>query len=409
MREDMWSRIDFDSTIKDFEFTRKAMNEIHKVVYSGDFEDMDADMIFAYLQGKMQLVSFRDFLRRYLYSAAQIKEPFYTVDDDVYREIIMNSFEESYTPHSVEPTTKKWSAIVKGWLSSDSVRRSTVFLIGFGLRMSESEVSEFLTKVIKEEDFNPALPQEVIFYYCYQNHLPWSFYVKKLDWFQKADVSQLPTWDGQKTGTDEVLDTEKRSMPVFAGESDLDRYLLFLKKEREGLPEDDVPYQILDQLLERAREYVAGIYQDDEELGKDHIWKAEEISPADLEKIICCGIPMTSSGNLQKMSVSLLNKHFNQKRFSRQRIEKLIHRQVTVDRFDLITLLFFIYTQEMADDEPEIRCKKYMDEINDLLGQCHMSALYLVNAYEAFILMCLLSDSPLSTYSEIWELSYQNS
>ena len=182
-----------------------------------------------------------------------------------------------------------------------------------------------------------------------------------------------------------------------------------MKKEREGLPEDDVPYQILDQLLERAREYVAGIYQDDEELGKDHIWKAEEISPADLEKIICCGIPMTSSGNLQKMSVSLLNKHFNQKRFSRQRIEKLIHRQVTVDRFDLITLLFFIYTQEMADDEPEIRCKKYMDEINDLLGQCHMSALYPVNAYEAFILMCLLSDSPLSTYSEIWELSYQNS
>ena len=152
-----WLDFDLDKSVRDYEYTRRAAVQMNRIIDSGDFEEMDADMIFAYLQGKMQLVSFRDFLRRYLYSAAQIKEPFYTVDDDVYREIIMNSFEESYTPHSVEPTTKKWSAIVKGWLSSDSVRRSTVFLIGFGLRMSESEVSEFLTKVIKEEDFHPAL------------------------------------------------------------------------------------------------------------------------------------------------------------------------------------------------------------------------------------------------------------
>ena len=404
MIEDMWSAIDFDSTIKDYEFTRKAMNEIHSVVYSGDFEDMDADMIFSYLREKMRLVSFRDYLRRYLYSAAQIKEPFYTVDDDVFRDIIMGSFEETGTPHSFEPTTKRWSAIVKSWLASESVRRPTVFLLGFGLRMTEEEVSEFLTKVIKEEDYNHLIPQEVVFCYCYQNRLPWSFARKKLDWYLDAAIEKdvLPEDLPDIKGHD-----EQRGIPDFFNEQELDRYLISLKRTQTGRTEDDISYSVFDQLLERAKKCVAVIYQDDEELGVNKTWKGDDISPADLEKIICCGIPMTSSGNLQKMSASLLNSHFHQKRISRQRIEKLIQRKVSVDRYDLITLLFFIYTQEMPDDEPEIRCKRYMDEINDYLRQCHMSGLYPVNAYEAFILMCLLSDAPLATYTEIWEMSYQ--
>lgn len=403
MRENMWSRIDFDSTIKDFEFTRRAMNEIHKVVYSGDFEDMDAEMIFSYLQRKMELVSFRDFLRRYLYSAAQMKEPFYSVSDDVYREIIMTSFDETFTPHSMEPTTKRWSAIVKGWLTSENVRRSTVFLLGFGLRMSDTDVSEFLTKVIKEEDFNPHLPQEVVYDYCYQKHLPWSFAKNKLEWYQQTPDEAGALSDGTDADPRDAADR----IPRFSDEKELDRYLLALKKTLGEQGQDDTSYRIFEDLVDRARCLVAEIYQEDEELGEGRVWKKEDITPADLEKIICCGIPMTSSGNLQKMSISLLNKHFNQKRISRQRIEKLLSRQLSVDRFDLITILFFIYSQEMPDDEPEVRCMNYMDEINDLLSRCHMSALYPVNAYEAFILMCLLSESPLSTYSEIWEMSYQ--
>ena len=196
-------------------------------------------------------------------------------------------------------------------------------------------------------------------------------------------------------------------MPAFSNEKDLEVYLLSLKRTQGNQAYDDTPYCIFASLVDRAAGLVAAIYQEDEELGAQKDWEREDISPADLEKIICCGIPMTSSGNLQKMSASLLNRHFNQKRISRQRIEKLLQHQLYVDRFDLITMLFFIYTQEMSEDEPEFRCMKYMDEVNNLLEQCHMSGLYPVNAYEAFILMCLLSESPLPTYSEIWEKSYQ--
>ncbi len=399
MKNDMWSTIDFDSTIRDFEFTRKAMNEIHKVVYSGDFEDMDAAMIFTYLQSKMELVSFKDYLRRYIYSVAQITEPFYSVSDDVYREIIMSSFDDTFTPHSFEPTTKRWSAIVKGWLTSENVHRSTIFLLGFGFRMSETDVSEFLTKVIKEEDFNPALPREVIFHYCYRNHLSWSFASKKLKWYENVECPAVISEDIRK----QIL---SKKMPVLDGEDALDEYLLGLKKVSSEPGGESASYTIFEGLIERAKQAVADIYNEDSEIGAGREWKSEEISSGDLEKMICCGIPMTSSGNLQKMSKSLLSKHFNQKRISRQRIDKLLQRKLNLERYDLITILFFIYTCEMAEEEPEIRCMKYMDEVNQLLEQCHFSALYPVNGYEAFVLMCLLSESPLPTYSEIWEMSY---
>lgn len=361
MKENMWSGVDFDSTIRDFDFTRKAIREIHRVVYSGDFEDMDSDMIFAYLFREMELVSFKDFLKRYLYEHAKISIPFSQVGDEVYRDIIMNSFDETYTPHSFEPTTRRWSAIVKGWLTQDNVKRSTIFLLGFGLHMSSEDVSGFLTKVLKEEDFNPAVPEEMVYKYCYENSLP---YIK----------------------AKELLDEKDRDDKIQQNE--------------------DVLYRHFDSLLLRAKQVVADIYNSDEELRDNKKWSAEDITSADLEKMICSGIPLTENGNLQKMSASLLAGHFSQKRMSRQRIDSLVKRQLKVERFDLITLLFFIYAQEQLDLEPEERCKNYMDETNAVLKSCHMMGLYPVNPYESFILMCLLSDGPLATYSEIWDLSY---
>ena len=71
-------------------------------------------------------------------------------------------------------------------------------------------------------------------------------------------------------------------------------------------------------LLERAREIIAAMYQkDEEERGRQRVWKAENITPSDLEKVICNGIPINNMGNLKKMSASILAKHFSQKRFSR--------------------------------------------------------------------------------------------
>ena len=36
-----------------------------------------------------------------------------------------------------------------------------------------------------------------------------------------------------------------------------------------------------------------------------------------------------------------------------------------------------------------------------------MGPLYIANPYECFLLMCILTDGPLGTYADVWELSCQ--
>ena len=49
----------------------------------------------------------------------------------------------------------------------------------------------------------------------------------------------------------------------------------------------------------------------------------------------------------------------------------------------------------------------FLDEIQEILARCGMGEIYIVNPYECFILMCLLTDCPLAVFSEIWGKSYE--
>ena len=63
---DFEQTVAFDS-VKDFEFTRKAAQKFRQVVSLDSFEDEDADVIFHYLYKEMEMVSFGDYLKRYVY------------------------------------------------------------------------------------------------------------------------------------------------------------------------------------------------------------------------------------------------------------------------------------------------------------------------------------------------------
>ena len=373
---DFEQTVAFDS-VKDFEFTRKAAQKFRQVVSLDSFEDEDADVIFHYLYKEMELVSFGDYLKRYVYERAELEEPFSQVPQEVYRDIVVESFKETYTPKSMSPTSAKLSSLVNNWLTQASVKRETVFLLGFGLRMST---------------------EEVIYWYCYHNHL--GYY--KAEEYKKIYKELTPT--EKKTGevvygTGLCLDSEEKLL----------EYLAFLKGRCDDpKSEKSQAFQEFMILLERARKIIAAMYQqDEEENGGKKIWKPENISASDLEKVICSGIPINKMGNLKKMSASILAKHFSQKRFSRQRINNILNHKFPVERFDLITLEFFVISQEMADDDPYTRYRHFLDEIQEILARCGMGEIYIVNPYECFILMCLLTDCPLAVFSEIWEKSYE--
>ena len=167
---DFEQTVAFDS-VKDFEFTRKAAQKFRQVVSLDEFEDEDADVIFHYLYKERELVSFGDHLKRYIYERAGLEEPYNEVTQDIYRDIVIESFHETCTPKSMNPTSTKLTSLANNWLTQASVKRETVFLLGFGLRMSVEDVSDFLTRVMREQDFNFHNQDEVIYCFCYYRHL----------------------------------------------------------------------------------------------------------------------------------------------------------------------------------------------------------------------------------------------
>jgi len=50
----------------------------------------------------------------------------------------------------------------------------------------------------------------------------------------------------------------------------------------------------------------------------------------------------------------------------------------------------------------------FVDSTNEILNDCMMGELYVVNPYECFLLMCILSDCPLATYADVWEMSFDD-
>ena len=87
--------VNWESTVRDYEFTRQAHRQIMDVVSNESFEDMSSEEVFRFLFQEISLVSFKDYLKRYLYERAGITEPFREIDDSVWQEIIINAFEET--------------------------------------------------------------------------------------------------------------------------------------------------------------------------------------------------------------------------------------------------------------------------------------------------------------------------
>ena len=385
--------LDWGRTVHDYEFTRKARRQIHEVVTAESFEDMPSEEIFRFLYKGISMVSFKDYLKRYLYERAGIEEPFHEVDDRVWRDIIENSFEENNAPHSFEPTTTRWSATVKNWLSSERVRRGSVFLLGFGLKMDEDDVETFLTKVLEEDTWHMDDPDEAVFRYCYLRHLP---YARALELRRQAEAL------AGKAAPVQMKDEE-----ILKDEASLVKYLGGLVGREKDREKTEARIRA-EALYDRCRAAVAEIYNRDEEEKPEkerRAWRAEDITPADLEKMLCSGIPVNEAGNLAKANQSLLSRHFQNYRPSRQRLDVILSGKARPDRYDLITLCFFLHAQN-EDLSGEERLGGFLEEINPLLKDCGMNEIHPANPYEAFILICILSDCPLAVYGDIWEMAY---
>ena len=400
--DDLLSQFHLERTIEDFEYTRLVMKNIRDVLKADDFESMDSSLIYRYLRGGNRFVSFCDHLKRYIYNRMYTDKAFSEIEDEEYKEILKESFKRTGTPKSMTPTTKNWGAICSGWLTQEAVRRSTVFLLGFGLGMSVDDVSMFLTKVSREEDFRMGDPDEVVYWFCFKKGLGYWKAMQLLDRYSMLEKQPLPGDTGILKAEDMLL--YKHYDPSI-GEDSLMYYLGCLKGDSGG-NQTDIRRKYFADMVQRAKERIAEYYTKDEgEVGSRRVWTAADVSNSDLEKWLCSGIPVNKDGNLEKVSRSRLGKMFDNQRMSRQRLDTLLKGKKAVERYDLLTMSFFLAALEPIDDPVE-RYQYFVRETNKMLDHCRLMDIYAVNPYEAFLLLCLMTEGPLAVYSDIWEMSY---
>ena len=386
------------------DFTNRAWNVLYDAVDSTYFRDKEADLIYAALRDNLRFISFGDYLKRYIYQKACLEEPFESVPLKVYQQSIKGAFSDNNTPESFEPTTAKLSAMSKKWLTQQTVRRKVVFLLGFGLAMSVEDVNEFLKKGLREQGINAKDPFEVICWYCYKNR--YSFLKFEKLWQIYCDTPP-DTLDMKLLYSDLTIGA-RNAMRSINSDAALIAFVTKLKTSDHEHKYSVTARKCFDELYERARELVAAIYNEEEDRGGKRFYTSEDISESDLEHMISSAIPVDRHGNLTPAKASALNAQFAGKRFSRQHIHEILAGKAEVTRFDLITLNFFIYACTV-DDYPNVKARysSFIESTNRILERCFWGELYISNPYECFVLMCILSEDPMATYADVWEMSYR--
>lgn len=387
---------DLSGTIQIYEMTKRSVANLKRIVHSEQFRENDSKTIFLYLRDQMEVVSFGMYLKRYICEKIGILDSagsFQDVPEEIYLTFLYDSFERNRAPHAFTPVQSHWNTIVKRWLNSGSAERDTVFLLGFGLNMTDEEVSMFLTKVIKEQDFNFYDPVEVAYWHCYHLGLPYARAVKLL---KEADAS--PAEDADPAFWNAVWD---RKEVYLSNPQKVREYLVYLKTchgDRQKTAYETF-LNLYDRGLLASRKFLQSVQEDTS-------------GASEIERVLYSGIPKNRNKNLATVNWSILKPQFGKMRLSRQRLGRLLSRQSDVGRFDLLTLLFLDYALEPAalkgqPQEPEKRFSRFIDEANDILRRCDMWEIYPVNPYESFLLMCLLTDDPLCTYNDVWEDAYE--
>lgn len=420
-----------EQNIYNLDFTMKSEDDFYETVDMSEFMDEDADLIYNHLHKKMRIIPFCDYLKRYIFNKAEIGGNIEDVAIREYQEIIISSFSENNTPKSFEPTSSKLSALTKNWLTQTAVKRQTIFLLGFGLNMSVSDVSKFLTNAQGERDFNFKNPFEIVCWYCYKKGYKFPKFVQLMEVYEDLPYVETPVFYDATVGIRDLfysIETEDGLMKKLAEikfENKGKLYSVSAKKKFDELyakvrniiaeeynrEERERVRRFASEYLESQGESMAFSYEAKREkydriLSSAKIYSVDDISEADVEKYLCCGIPFDGRGNLLKFSKSTLYGHLNNKRMSRQHIHEILSEKTEVDRFDLITLCFFIHAMDESVKNSKTRYIEFVDDVNSVLKSCYMGELYVANPYECFLLMCTLSEWPMGAYSDVFEMSY---
>ena len=268
--------------------------------------------------------------------------------------------------------------------------------------MPLDDVSLFLTDALKEQDFNTYDPREIIFWYCLKNHKGAGeaiHYLEEYDWMDFKEENREADPDSSIVIREKVFRMKN--------EEDLKAGLRYLLSEERSYPFSRTSLRAFKELHEETRMHAWA--SENETFDNKQEKKLADFSHGEFEKKLYAGITFDKSGNLRKVSDSDLQKHLSYKRLTRQRISKILSGKTRVNRYDLMTLVFYNISMESdPDTKTEKRFNAFVSAVNEVLDRCHMGRLNIANPYESFLLMCMLTNGPLIAFSDVWDFSYEN-
>lgn len=373
--------------------TENAWATVLRTMQDPDFFTMDDQLIYDCLLEQLSPVPFCTFLKRFLYCQAGLTGDFEAVPLSEYIDILVYAFQDNCAPASFRGETVPIRQNATSWLSQKSARRNTALLLGFGLGLTVDEVNTCLMKAMRTQALVLEDPFELCCAYCYAH----GYRYPKFDalWKQYEKMDADPAEAG-KIKLEDIAD---------------DRALLATMcrlKDRDGAPALYARSKaVFVRLYNTARDIVADSYNDTS--GMKDVYTRDKITPRDLEMIISSAIPVSDKGNLVPSAKSALGEVFEGRFFNRQRISEILADRVPADRFDILTLHFFICAAQTlsANETPRMRFERFHSEGNSLLSECGLGEIYPANPYEAFLLMCTICDAPLSSYADVWEKAYR--
>lgn len=413
------------------DFTIKREEDFFFSTELEQFKSNDAETIYALLKSRISIIPFCDYLKRFIYIKAGFEGKWDEIGTEKYQEYIKTAFKETGTPPSFEATSSKLSALSKNWLTQSLVSRKTVFLLGFGLRMSDDEVSDFLKRMPQEGDFNFKNPFEVICCYCYKNGLGFSkmqelfaAYNNMVNSFSQALIEEKTigvksAFRAVETDTEllEILRQFKLSFDdTFSATAtkcfkklydEIRKIIATQKQAEEDRSFSDKLSDYTIKLLKNSRlfDYEKAFKKENFEKSKK-TYSFEDVSDSAVEEYLCSGTPIDRNGNLTKITASDLAQNFSKKRISKQRLSDVFSGKAAVDKFDIITLNFFIHAEKNADIPGNSRWWEFVEDTNRLLYECSLGELYIANPYDCFLQMCMLTDTPIVAYYDVIALSY---
>ena len=142
MQTNMILDFDDEASARTYNYTIMAIRDFYDTIESDQFRDASGDTIYTYLTRVMELVSFKEQLKRYIYEESETGEAYAKVD---YAALMLEAFEKNQC--MAGKTKAEVKRQINRWLNAETVKRENLFLIGFGLDMSEKTLTKFLTLV----------------------------------------------------------------------------------------------------------------------------------------------------------------------------------------------------------------------------------------------------------------------